>query len=178
MEMIRISFVTITGLGLAIYMIWASLRGKASKYAFGGAVHALMGNDQYADIRYKKVLEFDPMHFDALYYMARRHAGQREFSPAVSFYEKFLGQRPDDPNILFKFGAVFYDMNHIDMAVDLWKKFIEKSGNEPNIHMVKGLLEKIEKGEKEILSAPEFLNHFTWHEEGFGESRRIFMLCS
>ena len=142
MEMIRISFVTITGLGLAIYMIWASLRGKASKYAFGGAVHALMGNDQYADIRYKKVLEFDPMHFDALYYMARRHAGQKEFSPAVSFYEKCLGQRPDDPNILFKFGAVFYDMNHIDMAVDLWKKFIEKSGNEPNIHMVKGCLKR------------------------------------
>jgi hypothetical protein len=64
-------------------------------------------------------------------------------------------------------------MNHIESAADLWKKFIEKSGNEPNIRMVKGLLEKIEKGEQEILSAPEFLNNFKWHEEGFGESRRI-----
>jgi tetratricopeptide (TPR) repeat protein len=173
MEMIRIILATIIGLGLAIYTIWASLRNKASKYAFGGAVHALMGNDQYADIRYKKALEFDPMHFEALYYMARRHAGQREFSQSVSCYEKCLRQRPDDPNILFKLGAVFYDMNHIESAADLWKKFIEKSGNEPNIRMVKGLLEKIEKGEQEILSAPEFLNNFKWHEEGFGESRRI-----
>lgn len=161
------------GLGLAIYIIWVSLRSKASKYAFAGAVYALMRNDRHADIRYKKALEFDPMHFDALYYMARRHAGQRKFSQAVSFYEKCLKQRPDDPNILFKLGAVFYDMNHIDMAVDLWKKFIEKSGNEPNIRMVKGLLEKIGRGEEGILSAPEFLNHFEWHEEGFGESRGI-----
>jgi hypothetical protein len=32
--------------------------------------------------------EFDPMHFEALYYMARRHAGQREFSQSVSCLQK------------------------------------------------------------------------------------------
>ena len=60
------------------------------------------------------------------------------------------GIRPDDPNILFKLGAVFYDMNHMERAVDLWKKFIEKSGKEQNIKMATALLEKIGRGEKEV----------------------------
>ncbi|MDP3284314.1 MAG: tetratricopeptide repeat protein [Desulfobacterales bacterium] len=76
----------------------------------------------------------------------RRYAAEREFSHAVSFYEKCLRLRPDDPNILFKLGAVFYDMNHVERAVDLWKKFIEKSGNEQNINMATALLEKIGRG--------------------------------
>lgn len=172
-EFIRTILAIVIGLGLGIYFIWTSLKSKSSKYIFGGAIHALVENYEYADIRYKKALEFDPKHFDALYYMAGRHAAEKEFSQAVSFYEKCLRQRPDDPNILFKLGAVFYDMNHIEMAVDLWKKFIEKSGNEQNMLTAAGLLEKIGRGEKEVLSNPEFLNDFKWHEEGFGESRKI-----
>ncbi len=64
-------------------------------------------------------------------------------------------------------------MNHIERAVDLWKKFIEKSGNEQNIKMVNRLLEKIGRGEKEVLSDQVFLNNFKWHEEGFGSSKKI-----
>ncbi len=102
MEIIIIILASVIGLGLGIYMIWASLKSKSSKYAFGGVVHALVENYEYADIRYKKALEFDREHFEALYYMAGRHAAEREFSQAVSFYEKCLRQRSDDPNILFK----------------------------------------------------------------------------
>jgi len=120
-KIIIISLATVIGIGLGIFMIWTSLKSKSSKYAFGGAIHDLVENYEYADIRYKKALEFDPKHFEALYYFAVRHAAEREFSQAVSFYEKCLRQKPDDPNLLFKLGAVFYDMNHIERAVDLWK---------------------------------------------------------
>ena len=172
-EIIRTILAIVIGMGLGIYFIWTSLKSKSSKYAFGGAIHDLVENYEYADIRYKKALEFDPKHFEALYYFAVRHAAEREFSQAVSFYEKCLRQRPDDPNILFKLGAVFYDMNHIEMAVDLWKKFIEKSGNEQNMLMAAGLLEKIGSGEKEVLSDQVFLDNFKWREEGFGASKKI-----
>ena len=64
-------------------------------------------------------------------------------------------------------------MNHIERAVDLWKKFIEKSGNEQNMLMATGLLEKIGRGEKEVLSDQVFLDNFKWHEEGFGASKKI-----
>jgi tetratricopeptide (TPR) repeat protein len=172
-NIVRLSLAVIIGLGLSIFIIWTSLRSKASKYTFGGAVYALMGNFEYADIRYKKALEIDPWNFEALYYMARRYAAQREFSQAVSCYKKCMRLKSDDPNVLFKLGAVFYDMNHIEMAVDLWKKFIEKSGDERNINMAASLLKKIEIGEKEVLSNREFLDDFKWHEEGFGASEKI-----
>jgi len=173
LEIIRIFLASVIGFGLSIYIIWTSLKSKSSKYAFGGAIHDLVENYEYADIRYKKALEFDPKHFEALYYFAGRHAGEREFSQAVSFYEKCLRLSPDDPNLLFKLGAVFYDMNHIERAVDLWKKFIEKSENEQNIKMATALLERIGRGEKEVLSGREFLDNFKWHEEGFGASQKI-----
>jgi len=53
------------------------------------------------------------------------------------------------------------------------KKFIEKSGNEQNIKMATALLERIGRGEKEVLSGREFLDNFKWHEEGFGASQKI-----
>jgi len=62
-------------------------------------------------------------------------------------------------------------MNHVERAIDLWKKFIEKSGNEQNINMATALLEKIGRGEKEVLSDQVFLDNFKWHEEGFGSGR-------
>ena len=93
MEIIRIILASVIGIGLGIYMIWTSLKSKSSKYAFGAAVHALIGNFEHADIRYKKALEFDREHFEALYYMAGRHADERVFSQAVSFYEKCLGHK-------------------------------------------------------------------------------------
>jgi tetratricopeptide (TPR) repeat protein len=172
-ETIIISLTAAIGLGFAIFVILTSLKSKASKYAFGGAVHALMGKYEYADIRYKKALEFDRENFDALYYLAQRHANQREFSQAVSFYERCLRQKPDDPNILFKLGAVFYSMNHMQRAVELWKKFIAKSRNEQNVKMATELLQKIGKGEKEILSDVKFLYNFRWHEEGLSASKKI-----
>ncbi len=80
--------------------------------------------------------------------------------------------------VLFKLGAVFYDMNHIERAVDLWRKFIEKSGNEENIKMATALLEKIGRGEKEVFSDQVFLDNFKWHEEGFSSSKKtvIFLI--
>ena len=172
MKFVLMGFATILGLGLGIFVIWTSLKHKASKYAFGGAIHAFLGNYEKADHRYGKALEFDPGHFDALYFRGARHAAAREFPQAVSCYERCLRQRPEDPNVLFKFGAVFYDMNHVKRAVELWEKFKERSGNERNVEMVTSLLEKIGRGEKNILADERFLKHFQWHEEGFGPSRR------
>lgn len=53
-EIIIISLTTVIGIGLGIFVIWTSLKDKASRYALGGAVHALMGRYEYADIPYKK----------------------------------------------------------------------------------------------------------------------------
>jgi hypothetical protein len=64
-------------------------------------------------------------------------------------------------------------MGHKDRAVELWKKFIEKSRNQQNLMMVSGLLEKIDLGEKEILSNPTWLKGFTWNEEGLGASKKM-----
>jgi hypothetical protein len=84
-EIIRTILAIVIGLGFVIYFIWTSLKSKSSKYAFGGAIHDLVENYEYADIRYKKALEFDPKHFEALYYFAGRHAGEREFSQGFLF---------------------------------------------------------------------------------------------
>jgi tetratricopeptide (TPR) repeat protein len=170
LEIIRTALATISGIGLGGFVIWTSLKDKASKYAFGGEVHAFLGNDETAMLRYRKVLELDPGHFDALYFMGARLAAEREFPQAVSCYERCLRQRPNNPNVLFKLGAVFYDMNHEWRAVALWKEFAERSGNPENVRMVKGLLERIAKGEKKILADEGFLKNFKWHEEGFGPS--------
>ena len=69
-----------------------------------------------------------------------------------------------------KLGAVFY-MKHVELAIDLWKKFIEKSGNEQNINMAAALLQKIGRGKKNVLSDRKFLDNLNWHEEGFGSGR-------
>lgn len=177
-EIIRAALATIIGIGLGGFVIWTSLKDKASKYAFGGEMHAFLGNDEKAMLRYCKVLEFDPGHFDALYFMGARHAADREFSQAVSFYERCLRQRPNNPNVLFKMGAVFYDMNHEWRAVALWKEFADRSGNPKNIRMVEGLLERITKGEKKILADEDFLKNFRWHEEGFGPSCKIALFLT
>jgi hypothetical protein len=63
-------------------------------------------------------------------------------------------------------------MNHVKRAVELREKFNKHSGNERNVEMVTSLLEKIGRGEKNILADEHFLEHFKWHEEGFGPSRR------
>jgi tetratricopeptide (TPR) repeat protein len=128
--------------------------------------------------RYGKALEFDPGHFDALYFRGAGHAAAREFPQAVSCYERCLRQRPGDPNCLFKLGAVFYDMNHVSRAVDLWKEFIARSGNRQNVKMASALLEKIDRGEKDILANEAFLKDFRWHEEGFGPSKRIALFLT
>jgi tetratricopeptide (TPR) repeat protein len=178
MKFVLTGFATIFGLGLGIFVIWTSLKDKASKYAFGGAVHAFLGRYEEADHRYGKALEFDPGHFDALYFRGARHAAAREFPQAVSCYERCLRQRPGDPNCLFKLGAVFYDMNHVSRAVDLWKAFIARSGNRRNIEMASALLEKIDRGEKDILADEAFLKTFRWHEKGFGPAKRIALFLT
>ena len=178
MKFILMGFATIIGLGIGIFVIWTSLKDKASKYAFGGAVHAFMGSYEKADHRYGKALEFDSGHFDALYFRGARHAAAREFPQAVSCYERCLRRRPGDPNCLFKLGAVFYDMNHVGRAVDLWKEFIARSGNRHNIEMASALLERIDRGEKDILADEEFLKDFQWHEEGFGPSKKIALFLT
>ena len=173
MKFVLLGFATILGLGLGIFVIWTSLKDKASKYAFGGAIHAFLRRYEEADQRYDKALEFDPGHFDALYFRSARHGAAREFPQAVSCYERCLRRRPGDPNCLFKLGAVFYDMNHVSRAVDLWKEFIARSGNRQNVKMASALLEKIDRGEKDILANEAFLKDFRWHEEGFGASKKV-----
>jgi tetratricopeptide (TPR) repeat protein len=172
-EVFIVGLTATLGLGLSIFIIWTSLKNKASKYTFGGAFHAFIGRYEYADIRYKKALEYDPENFEALYYMAMRLADKKEFPQAASFYEKCIRKRPDNPNILFKFGAVYYDLGHKDRAVELWKKFIEKSRDEENIKMVSGLLQQIDLREKEILSNPKWLESFKWNEEGLSASKKM-----
>ena len=171
-------FVTVLSLGLGIFVIWTSLKDKASKFAFGGAIHAFLGRYEEADHRYGKALEFDPGHFDALYFRGARHAAAREFPQAVSCYERCVRKRPGDPNCLFKLGAVFYDMNHVSRAVDLWKEFVSRSGNQQNIEMASALLVKIDRGEKDILADDTFLKTFRWHEEGFGPSKRTALFLT
>ena len=178
MKFILTGFAGILSIGLSIFVIWASLKDKASKYAFGGAVHAFMGDYEKADHRYGKALELDMNHFDALNFRGARHAAAKEFSQAVSCYERCVRQRPDDPNCLLKLGAVFYDMNHVDRAVDLWRKFIARSGNRPNIEMVNALLERIDRGEKDILANEAFLENFQWYEEGFSPSNKIALFLT
>jgi len=178
LQFVLMGFATILGLGLGIFVIWTSLKDKASKYALGGAVHAFLARYEAADHRYGKALEFDPGHFDALYFRGARHAAAREFPQAVSCCERCLRQRPGDPNCLFKLGAVFYDMNHVERAVDLWKIFIEKSGNEQNIKTATALLERIDRGDKNILADEAFLKDFQWHEEGFGPSKKIALFLT
>jgi tetratricopeptide (TPR) repeat protein len=178
LEVFIIGLTITIGLGLSLFVMWTSLRNKASKYNFGGAFHAFIGRFERADIRYKTAMEYDPENFEALYYMAMRRAEERQFPQAALFYERCLKKRPDDPNILFKFGAVSYDMGHKDRAVELWKKFIEKSRNKQNLMMVSGLLEKIDLGEKEILSNPTWLEGFTWNEEGLGASKKMAILLT
>jgi tetratricopeptide (TPR) repeat protein len=70
------------------------LKDKASKYAFGGAIHAFLGRYEAADHRYGKALEFDPGHFDALYFRGAGHAAAREFPQAVSCYGKWGDRAP------------------------------------------------------------------------------------
>jgi hypothetical protein len=69
-------------------------------------------------------------------------------------------------------------MGHKDRAVELWKKFIEKSRNQQNLMMVSWLLEKINLGEKEILSNTTWLEGFTWNEEGLGASKKMAIFLS
>jgi hypothetical protein len=67
LEIFMIGLAATIGLGLSIFVMWTSLRNKASKYTFGGAFHAFIGRFERADIRYKKALEYDSENFEALY---------------------------------------------------------------------------------------------------------------
>lgn len=93
------------------------------------------------------------------------------------FLSRFLGGeiRVDRVGML---GAVLYDMNHVSRAVDLWKEFIARSGNRQNVKMASALLEKIGRGEKDILTDEAFLKDFRWREEGFGPSKKIALFLT
>lgn len=60
MKFILTSFAGILSIGLSIFVIWASLKDKASKYAFGGAVHAFMGDYEKTDHRYGFIAGIGP----------------------------------------------------------------------------------------------------------------------
>jgi tetratricopeptide (TPR) repeat protein len=101
LEIFMIGLAATIGLGLSLFVMWTSLRNKASKYTFGGAFHAFIGRFERADIRYKTAMEYDPENFEALYYMAMRRAEERQFPQAALFYERCLRKRPDDPQYSF-----------------------------------------------------------------------------
>jgi hypothetical protein len=44
--------------------------------------------------------------------------------------------------------------------------------------MASALLEKIDRGEKDILANEAFLKDFRWREEGFGPAKRIALFLS
>jgi len=163
-----------SGLGLALgsYLVWTALKGEASKYGFWGAYHGLQGRNKSAEDSYQRALKCDPDHYEALYYLGLAYAGRREFDQAISFYERCLRLRSSDPNVLFKLGAVYYDVNNRKRAVQLWEKFLECSKNQANRNMVQSLLEKVAEGEKDILSKRDWLDHFKWEDEGWNAARR------
>lgn len=160
---VRLLWVILTwgiGLTLGFYIVWTFLKGEASRYAFWGAYHVFQGRSKRAEDSYQRALRYDPNHYDALYYLGVMHAARKDFDQAISFYERCLKLRPADPNVLFKLGAVYYDVKNETKAVQLWENFLECSQNSVNHSMVHSLLEKVAKGEKEILSKRERLDNF------------------
>jgi flagellar biosynthesis protein FliR len=51
LEIFMIGLAATIGLGLSLFVMWTSLRNKASKYTFGGAFNAFIGRFEGADIR-------------------------------------------------------------------------------------------------------------------------------
>jgi len=93
------------------------LKGEASKYGFWGTYQGLQGRNKSTEDSYQRALKCDPDHYEALYYLGLAYAGRREFDQAISFYERCLRLRPSDPNVLFKLGAICYDVNNRKRAV-------------------------------------------------------------
>src|SRR5262245_347019 len=79
--------------------------------------HHQTGNLSEAEVLYRQVLDAEPANVNALYLLALLCHGQGRVAESVGFYQQFLRQRPDVPEVHNNLGAAHAFLGRPDEAV-------------------------------------------------------------
>ena len=94
----------------------AGLDGQALVHYELGLAHQLAGDNEPAARAYRRALELDPSHADALNNLAVTLAAGGDLPQAVAAYRRALAVRPDFPAALNNLGAALMDMGELEAA--------------------------------------------------------------
>lgn len=103
-------------------------------------------------INFKKVIDLDPKHINALMHLGSIYAVQKDFSKAKFFFEQVVLHDPFSINGLNNLGNVLFELNLFDQAKKIFIKAISLDQNMPFSHnnLSKVLIEQNLLDEAEI----------------------------
>lgn len=93
-----------------------------------------------AVIEYKKILEIDPEHKDAHYWLGLLYFGKNMVKEAEDEFKKHITVNPESAETLFELGGIYYKQNRLKEAEEAWKQSLEINPEIPMAHNNLGFL--------------------------------------
>src|SRR5689334_16149503 len=83
------------------------------------------GDPQGADLLYRRVLERDPGHTDALYFLGRMAARDQRVDEAIALFQRAVELRPGEVLYRLELGAALLDARRFEEAAGLFERCLE-----------------------------------------------------
>lgn len=96
-----------------------------------------------AEIEYKKILELDPKHKDAHYWLGFIYLGKNRPQEAEEEFKRQIAVNPESKeaaDAIFELGGIYYNKGRIKEAEEAWKQALEINPETPLAHNNLGFL--------------------------------------
>jgi len=107
-----------------------------------GLAILLQKNEQFAEAReiYRRVLETDPNHADALHFAGVLAHQEGRSEEAVRLIHESLAHAPNRPDCYNNLGIVFQSVGELDRAIEAYERAIDLDANHANAYSNLGVL--------------------------------------
>ena len=105
--------------------------------------HEVMGDDEMAEMIYKRIIEFFPTNISAFHNLANLYMNNNNYFEAGFIFKQLLKINPNFPQAYFGLGICFEKLGKINDAIRYLRKFSNIKPNSINAAEVKRHLDKL-----------------------------------